>query len=254
MKKAILTLVLLLPITLVMTGCDKNQEMTIQNSVNTGPNSIKIMDIPEEETVDDSQLVTDEEVTNTATTTDEVADNKLATSTENLLADIDGVILKTNFGDIKIKFYKQESPKTVANFIKLTESGFYSGVKFHRVIKDFMIQSGDPNSKDDDWSNDGYGGPGYQFADEINDHSLVRGSIAMANSGANTNGSQFFIVTAESTPWLDGKHTNFGEVVEGLDTVMKIQEVAVNENDHPLEEVVINSIELVKNESAETEK
>ncbi|MFH1583077.1 MAG: peptidylprolyl isomerase, partial [Candidatus Falkowbacteria bacterium] len=125
--------------------------------------------------------------------------------------------MKTNFGDITVKFYAQESPITVNSFMNLAKAGFYNGTKFHRVIKDFMIQGGDPNSKDDDWSNDGQGGPGYQFQDEINQHKLVKGSLAMANSGANTNGSQFFMVTAEATSWLDGKHTNFGYVVSGLD-------------------------------------
>jgi len=165
---------------------------------------------------------------------------------ENLAAQYDSAVIKTNFGDITVKFYAQESPITVNNFLNLAKAGFYNGTKFHRVIKDFMIQGGDPNSKDDDWSNDGQGGPGYQFQDEFNQHKLVKGSLAMANSGPNTNGSQFFIVTAESTPWLDGKHTNFGYVVSGLDVVEKIQQVKVNANDHPLEDVVINSIELTK--------
>src|SRR3989344_1619126 len=101
--------------------------------------------------------------------------------------------LRTNLGDIEIAFYP-ESPNTVANFVKLANAGFYNGTRFHRVIKGFMIQGGDPNSKDDDWSNDGMGGPGYKFEDEINSHKLVRGTLAMANAGPNTNGSQFFIV------------------------------------------------------------
>jgi cyclophilin family peptidyl-prolyl cis-trans isomerase len=149
--------------------------------------------------------------------------------------------IQTNLGDITVKFYA-ESPTTVANFIKLAQAEFYNGVKFHRVIKDFMIQGGDPNSKDDDWSNDGRGGPGYTFADEINQHPLVRGSLAMANAGPNTNGSQFFIVTAESTPWLDGKHTNFGQVTGGLEVVEKIAATPVNDNDHPLQDIIIKGI------------
>jgi cyclophilin family peptidyl-prolyl cis-trans isomerase len=132
--------------------------------------------------------------------------------------------------------------------MNLSKAGFYNGTKFHRVIKDFMIQGGDPNSKDDDWSNDGTGGPGYYFADEFNDHKLVNGSLAMANRGAGTssNGSQFFIVTAASTPWLDGAHTNFGQVTAGMDVVNQIGLVAVNGNDHPLDDVTIESVELVK--------
>jgi cyclophilin family peptidyl-prolyl cis-trans isomerase len=155
-------------------------------------------------------------------------------------------VVKTNFGDIKLAFYATESPLTVNNFLNLANKGFYNGTKFHRVMPDFMIQGGDPNSKDDDWSNDGLGGPGYQFQDEINNHKLVRGSLAMANSGANTNGSQFFIVTAEATPWLDGQHTNFGYVVDGMEIVDKIEAVNTNENDHPTEDVIIESIELLE--------
>jgi cyclophilin family peptidyl-prolyl cis-trans isomerase len=164
----------------------------------------------------------------------------------NLAVDFKGAVIKTNFGDIAVKFYAEASPIAVNNFLNLAKDGFYNGTKFHRVIKDFMIQGGDPNSKDSDWSNDGQGGPGYQFQDEINQHKLVKGSLAMANSGPNTNGSQFFIVTASSTPHLDGKHTNFGYVTNGLDVVEKIEKVAVNENDHPTEDVIINSIELTK--------
>ncbi len=151
--------------------------------------------------------------------------------------------LHTNLGDIHIEFYP-ESPRTVDNFAKLAKDGFYDGVRFHRVIKGFMVQSGDPNSKDSDWSNDGTGGPGYKFADEFNQHKLVRGSLAMANSGPNTNGSQFFIVTAEATPWLDGKHTNFGYVNQGMDVVSKIEQASTNPNDHPLEDVIITDITL----------
>ncbi len=165
---------------------------------------------------------------------------------EDLLGQYNGAIIKTNQGDIKVKFYNEESPLTVNNFLNLAKKGFYDKTKFHRVIKDFMIQGGDPNSKDDDWSNDGTGDPGYKFKDEINSYKLVRRSLAMANSGANTNGSQFFIVTAAATTWLDGKHTNFGKVVEGMDVVDKIEASKVNENDHPLKDVTIESIELIK--------
>ncbi len=152
-------------------------------------------------------------------------------------------ILHTNLGDITVQFYP-EPINTVNNFIKLAEAGFYDGTKFHRVIKNFMIQGGDPNSRDDDWSNDGLGGPGYAFADEINSHLLVRGSVAMANAGPDTNGSQFFIVTAQATPWLDGKHTNFGYVTAGQEVLDKIEASKTNANDHPLEDITINSISL----------
>jgi len=184
----------------------------------------------------------------TPKTQSESAGASASTGTESsdLTAQYSQAILKTNFGDIKIGFYSKESPVTVNNFLNLANKGFYNGTKFHRVIKDFMIQGGDPNSKDDDWSDDGRGGPGYAFQDEFNAHKLVKGSLAMANSGPNTNGSQFFIVTAASTPWLDGKHTNFGQVIEGMDVVLKIEGLEANENDHPLEDATINSIELVK--------
>jgi len=164
----------------------------------------------------------------------------------DLAKDYNGVIMKTSEGDIKIKLYVEDSPITVNNFLNLAKKGFYDGTKFHRVISDFMIQGGDPNSKDDNWADDGTGGPGYKFKDEFNSHKLVRGSLAMANSGPNTNGSQFFIVTKDSTPWLDGKHTNFGEVVEGMDVVSAIEAVEKNERDHPLKDITINSIELIK--------
>ncbi|MFH1564610.1 MAG: peptidylprolyl isomerase [bacterium] len=165
---------------------------------------------------------------------------------DDLVSKYDQALLKTNFGDIKVKFYNDESPKTVNNFLSLANEGFYNGTKFHRVIKDFMIQGGDPNSKDDDWSNDGTGGPGYKFEDEFNENKLVKGSLAMANAGPNTNGSQFFIVTAEATPWLDGKHTNFGYVTEGMNVVDKIKQVDKNANDHPTTDVTIESIELIE--------
>lgn len=149
------------------------------------------------------------------------------------------VILKTNLGDIKLELFSKDAPKTVNNFLKLARSDFYDGTKFHRVIKDFMIQGGDPNSKDNDPSNDGFGGPGYTFEDEINSNKLVRGVLAMANAGPNTNGSQFFIVTAASTPWLDGKHTAFGKVIDGMDVVDKIEKL-------PNSSSTINSIEILE--------
>lgn len=161
------------------------------------------------------------------------------------LENITRATLKTSQGDIVVEFYKDDSPNTVNNFIALADSGYYDGIKFHRVIDNFMIQSGDPLSKDDSqkslW---GTGGPDYTFADEFNDHKIVKGSLAMANRGPNTNGSQFFIVTAAATPWLDGMHTNFGYVVDGMEVVEAIGTTATDGADRPLEDVVINSIEL----------
>jgi len=154
-------------------------------------------------------------------------------------------IIKTTLGDITVKFYAAESPITVNNFLNLAQAGFYNGTKFHRVIKDFMIQGGDPLSKEANgaW---GTGGPGYKFQDEFNTHKLVLGSLAMANSGPGTNGSQFFIVSIPETPWLDGMHTNFGEVVSGIEVVKKIEATATGAGGRPVQNVVINSIELLK--------
>lgn len=143
--------------------------------------------------------------------------------------------IKTNKGEFKVNLYTKDAPKTVNNFVTLARDKFYDGLIFHRVIKDFMIQGGDPNR-------DGTGDPGYKFEDEFNDHKLVKGVLAMANSGPDTNGSQFFVITAEATDWLDGKHTPFGEVIEGIDVVMEIDQIEVGESDMPVEDVVIESI------------
>ncbi len=152
------------------------------------------------------------------------------------------VILETTLGNIDIELYSDEAPKTVANFTKLAKDGLYDNTKFHRVIKDFMIQGGDPYTKGEDTSVYGTGGPGYRFDDEINDLKMVRGMIAMANSGPNTNGSQFFIITASETPWLKDKHTLFGKVIAGMDIVDKIENSQTNENDLPIIPIVINKI------------
>lgn len=165
---------------------------------------------------------------------------------EDLVSTYSSAVIKTSLGEIKVKFYNADSPKTVNNFLNLAKLGFYDGTKFHRIIKDFMIQGGDPISKTTDTAYYGTGGPGYKFADEFNNHKLVEGSLAMANSGPNTNGSQFFIVTTESTPWLDGAHTNFGQVISGMDVVKKIEAAETNARDLPITAITINSIELVK--------
>lgn len=171
--------------------------------------------------------------------------NSQQTMDSTLTTDITKAVIKTNLGNITVEFYNQDAVQTVANFVKLAQAGFYDGTKFHRVIKDFMIQGGDPLSKDDSQKNRwGTGGPGYVFNDEINNHQLVRGSLAMANAGANTNGSQFFIVTAPATAWLDGHHTNFGQVISGMDVVDKIENSQTDSNDRPVEDVIIESIEL----------
>jgi cyclophilin family peptidyl-prolyl cis-trans isomerase len=143
--------------------------------------------------------------------------------------------MQTNHGAIGIELFDEDAPKTVENFKKLASDGFYDGVIFHRVIEDFMIQGGDPTGT-------GSGGPGYQFEDEFNDHPVVRGALAMANAGPNTNGSQFFIVTADACPWLDGKHTVFGRVTSGMDVVDAISQVDVGPGDRPRDDVRIESV------------
>jgi peptidyl-prolyl cis-trans isomerase B (cyclophilin B) len=145
--------------------------------------------------------------------------------------------LNTTAGPITVEFFDEDAPKTVENFRKLAADGFYDGLGFHRVIKGFMIQGGCPEGT-------GTGGPGYTFEDEFNEHKVVRGALAMANAGPNTNGSQFFIVTTASADWLDGKHTVFGEVVEGMENVDSIENTATDGRDMPLEPQVIETVEL----------
>jgi len=145
--------------------------------------------------------------------------------------------LHTSEGSIEIELFPEDAPKTVANFTKLAGEGFYDGLIFHRVIPGFMIQGGCPQGT-------GTGGPGYKFEDEFNHHKVVKGALAMANSGPNTNGSQFFIVTADATPWLDGKHTVFGQVTAGQDVVDLIQQVDRDGRDRPTTPVTIDRIEL----------
>jgi cyclophilin family peptidyl-prolyl cis-trans isomerase len=145
--------------------------------------------------------------------------------------------MTTNHGDIVLELFDEDAPETVANFRKLAGDGFYDGLVFHRVIRDFMIQGGCPEGT-------GTGGPGYTFDDEINEHKIVRGALAMANAGPNTNGSQFFIVTTDAAPWLDGKHTVFGEVAEGMDAVDAIEATPTGAGDKPSEPQVIERVEL----------
>jgi cyclophilin family peptidyl-prolyl cis-trans isomerase len=143
--------------------------------------------------------------------------------------------MTTNHGDIVLELFDEDAPETVGNFRRLAEDGFYDGLIFHRVIPDFMIQGGCPQGT-------GTGGPGYTFKDEINEHKIVRGALAMANAGPNTNGSQFFIVTTQSAPWLDGKHTVFGEVTDGMDVVDAISELPRDGRDRPQQEARIERL------------
>jgi cyclophilin family peptidyl-prolyl cis-trans isomerase len=146
-------------------------------------------------------------------------------------------VLHTNAGQIRLELFEAEAPKTVANFRQLAEEGFYDGLTFHRVIPDFMIQGGCPEGT-------GTGGPGYTFEDEINENKIERGALAMANAGPDTNGSQFFIVTTEAAPWLDGKHTVFGRVSGGMEAVGAIESADADASDRPLEPQVIERVEL----------
>ena len=145
--------------------------------------------------------------------------------------------MNTSLGTIDLELFDADAPETVANFVKLADDHFYDGVIFHRVISNFMIQGGCPQGT-------GTGGPGYTFGDEINSHKVVRGALAMANAGPNTNGSQFFIVTTDAAPWLDGKHTVFGQVPGGMDAVDSIEGTPTGAQDRPVEPPVIESIEL----------
>ncbi len=192
---------------------------------------------------------------------------------DNKTKEVDMATIETKYGNVRIKLFPNSAPKTVENFIKLANESFYNGTKFHRVIQDFMIQGGDPLSKDDTKKDQwGSGGPDYKFTDEINpwglgvDDATIKanqdqgyvydrklnsikntpGSVAMANSGPNTNGSQFFIITEKDQPHLDGKHTVFGKVVTGMDIVEKIAAVEVDNNDQPKEDVVIDKITISK--------
>ena len=143
--------------------------------------------------------------------------------------------LRTNHGAIAVELFDENAPKTVENFLKLAGDGFYDGVTFHRVIPDFMIQGGDPTGT-------GSGGPGYTFEDEFNEHKVERGALAMANAGPNTNGSQFFVVTTEAAPWLDGKHTVFGRVTDGMDVVDRISGTQTDSRDRPVDAIGIETL------------
>src|SRR4051794_38842234 len=147
--------------------------------------------------------------------------------------------MHTNHGTIVIELFDDDAPKTVENFVKLSDDGFYDGLTFHRVIKDFMIQGGCPQGT-------GTGGPGYQFEDEFNQHKVVRGALAMANAGPNTNGSQFFLVTTGEAPWLDGKHTVFGQVTEGMDVLDAIEGKPTDARDKPTDDIRIESLTITE--------
>ncbi len=162
---------------------------------------------------------------------------QLRESASTNFTDMSQAVMHTNAGPITFELFDEDAPKTVENFLKLATDGFYDDLIFHRVIRDFMVQGGCPQGT-------GTGGPGYQFEDEFNDNKVVRGALAMANSGPNTNGSQFFIVTTDAAPWLDGKHTVFGQVTDGMDAVDSIEGTKTGNGDRPVEDQKIERIEL----------
>lgn len=168
------------------------------------------------------------------------SDNNTARKAETF----SGAVLITNFGEIELRFATGTAPKTVNNFIKLSEKSFYDGTLFHRVTKDF-IQGGDPLTKEGDQSVYGTGGPGYKFRDEVSaEDKILRGVVAMANSGPDTNGSQFFIVTIKEASWLNGKHTIFAKVIRGMDVVDKISSLQTSKNNLPIKPVVLEKVIL----------
>ena len=149
-------------------------------------------------------------------------------------------VFETTAGELRCELFAKDSPATVGNFVGLAEAGFYDDTIFHRVIPDFMVQGGCPQGV-------GTGGPGYKFADEFNQHKIVRGTLAMANAGPNTNGSQFFIVTAAATPWLDGAHTAFGKLVSGDDVLTAIGTCATGRGDRPNPEQRLIRVKIEEN-------
>jgi len=236
MKRKIILGISLLAFSLILSACSSNNSQDFSDNV-AGINKIN-------GAVNENNILNESNNINT----NKINKKNMRTldGQQDLAKEYSKAIINTNQGNITVEFFNEDSPITVNNFLNLVSDGFYKQTKFHRVIKDFMIQGGDPNSKNDDTFSYGTGSPGYKFADEFNNHKLVAGSLAMANSGPNSNGSQFFIVTAESTPWLDGMHTNFGKVVAGMDVISKIENVETGERDIPVEPIIINSIELVK--------
>jgi len=230
MKKLIILIIL----TLFLTACAVEEPADKKTEDIVEPAAEENQAAPESKalTVDQTQI---------APPTQEQAD---------ALPEQQSIIIKTNKGDITIELLPKAAPLAVANFLNLTKAGFYNGIKFHRVIPDFMIQTGDPKSKDENWYDDGTGGPGYYFADEVSsEDQLVLGTVAMANAGSNTNGSQFFIVTAQTVPGLNGRHTIFGKVTEGMEVVKAIEQIRTNGEYgrpayHPVEDMVIEEVKI----------
>ncbi len=221
---------------LLGSSCNQPEEFTFHNSNDTTNLDYYMNDTPQSDKVGQKITVTPPtDLPAEATQTN--SDSKVGPK----------VIMKTTMGDITIQLFEEATPNTVNNFLTLAKQDFYDGTVFHRVISDFMIQGGDPLTREqrDTRAVHGTGGPGYKFADEFNLHKNVRGMLSMANAGPNTNGSQFFIITVGATPHLDGKHAVFGEVVDGMDIVDKIESVETGAADHPVVDVEILDIEIL---------
>lgn len=194
--------------------------------------------------IQDAMNKENERLNNTLNENDMNTNIKAPEANSPLLKKYTAAKISTSLGDIKVKLYNTDTPLTVANFLNLAENKFYDGTKFHRVIKGFMIQGGDPNSKTANTSAWGMGGPGYKFKDELKGtEKYPTGTLAMANSGPNTNGSQFFIVTASPEAPLPASYTVFGQVIDGMDVALKIENVKTGANDRPVENVAINKVE-----------
>ena len=235
---------------LLLSACSQapsgNQSSTANPATNPGQYSQDMINLKKsmEQNVQNS---TNQENNKINSATNEADNNSTNNNNMDYVKNYTGAIIKTSMGDIQVKLNNTATPNTVNNFLKLADQKFYDGTKFHRVIKGFMIQGGDPNSKSADTSTWGLGGPGYKFADELTgNEKYPQGTLAMANSGPNTNGSQFFIVTASPETQLPPSYTVFGKVISGLDVALKIENVPTTTNDRPTENVDINSIELVK--------
>jgi cyclophilin family peptidyl-prolyl cis-trans isomerase len=254
--KKILMMIGVAAITLTLSACGTQNNSDNLNGTDVSPEatnnvSVESPVVPIVSEIKTTQSENTSTITTTTTTTNSKEDlTRVVSGQKDLLKDYTKAIIKTSEGDIIIKFYP-EAPITVNNFMNLAQKGFYDGTKFHRIMEAFMIQGGDPLTKNTDASVYGTGGPGYAFKNEDSGHKLVAGNIAMANAGMNTNGSQFFIVTATSTPFLDGGYTNFGEVLSGMSVVRKIEASKVTQSPSgemsvPVDYVTVKSVQIIK--------
>jgi cyclophilin family peptidyl-prolyl cis-trans isomerase len=252
MNKKISLSAIIIPAVIILAGCTNSGEIkkTVKQPIEDASDYVpKMVDINKKAQEDVNSAVDkeNERLNNILNEDDQSSGN----DNKNLSKKYMYAKIITSLGDIKVKFDSGNAPKTVENFLKLANSKFYDGTKFHRVIKGFMIQGGDPLSKDENKKNLwGTGGPGYKFNDELKGtEKYPQGTLAMANSGPNTNGSQFFIVTASPQAPLPAKYTVFGLVVSGMDIALKIENVKTigPPTDRPVENVVINSVELIEN-------